>query len=171
MLEQLGRYCWFSLWKWNNEQTKDFPLFRDDCFFQSDDTVMTQRREQSWMAVADAMKKYGRMYPNAITVPGLTSGLRPTTVSLYNSFGNGSVMRFSVCLSEATTDELPSVRGNVWRNFQRWRITIQKRWAQWQRWCNLYVPLLGNNPAEVKRRIKERIEKEYGIRTFSKRWN
>ena len=29
-----------SVYEWHNIKTKDFPLFRDDCFF-TDDTVMT----------------------------------------------------------------------------------------------------------------------------------
>ena len=29
-----------SVYEWNNIKTKDFPLFRKDCFF-TDDTVMT----------------------------------------------------------------------------------------------------------------------------------
>lgn len=29
-----------SVYEWNNIKTKEFPLFRDDCFF-TDDTVMT----------------------------------------------------------------------------------------------------------------------------------
>ena len=29
-----------SVYEWNNIKTKDFPLFREDCFF-TDDTVMT----------------------------------------------------------------------------------------------------------------------------------
>ena len=28
-----------SVYEWNNIKTKDFPLFRDDCFF-TDDTVI-----------------------------------------------------------------------------------------------------------------------------------
>jgi ADP-ribosylglycohydrolase len=36
-----------SVYEWHNIKTKDFPLFRDDCFF-TDDTVMT-------IAVADAI--------------------------------------------------------------------------------------------------------------------
>ncbi len=35
-----------SVYEWHNIKTKDFPLFRDDCFF-TDDTVMT-------IAVAEA---------------------------------------------------------------------------------------------------------------------
>ena len=29
-----------SVYEWNNIKTKDFPLFREDCFF-TDDTIMT----------------------------------------------------------------------------------------------------------------------------------
>ena len=29
-----------SVYEWNNIKTKNFPLFREDCFF-TDDTVMT----------------------------------------------------------------------------------------------------------------------------------
>jgi ADP-ribosylglycohydrolase len=36
-----------SVYEWDNIKTKDFPLFRKDCFF-TDDTVMT-------IAVADAI--------------------------------------------------------------------------------------------------------------------
>ena len=36
-----------SVYEFHNIKTKDFPLFRDDCFF-TDDTVMT-------IAVADAI--------------------------------------------------------------------------------------------------------------------
>jgi ADP-ribosylglycohydrolase len=41
-----------SVYEWNNIKTKDFPLFRDDCFF-TDDTVMT-------VAIAEAIKKGGK---------------------------------------------------------------------------------------------------------------
>ena len=33
-----------SVYEWNNIKTKDFPLFREDCFF-TDDTVSPNR----WM--------------------------------------------------------------------------------------------------------------------------
>ncbi|MFR2113918.1 MAG: hypothetical protein ACLS5E_04255 [[Ruminococcus] lactaris] len=41
-----------SVYEWHNIKTKDFPLFRDDCFF-TDDTVMT-------CAVAEAVMNGGR---------------------------------------------------------------------------------------------------------------
>ena len=59
-----------SVYEWNNIKTKDFPLFRDDCFF-TDDTVMTCAVAEAVMNggrrddFIDAMKKYGRMYPDA----------------------------------------------------------------------------------------------------------
>ena len=59
-----------SVYEWNNIKMKDFPLFREDCFF-TDDTVMTCAVAEAIMeggtrdAFIDAMKKYGRMYPDA----------------------------------------------------------------------------------------------------------
>ena len=41
-----------SVYEWNNIKTKDFPLFREDCFF-TDDTVMT-------CAVAEAIMNGGQ---------------------------------------------------------------------------------------------------------------
>jgi len=31
-----------SVYEWNNIKTKDFPLFREDCFF-TDDTIRSNR--------------------------------------------------------------------------------------------------------------------------------
>lgn len=42
-----------SVYEWNNIKTKDFPLFRKDCFF-TDDTVMT-------CAVAEAIMNGGQV--------------------------------------------------------------------------------------------------------------
>jgi hypothetical protein len=42
-----------SVYEWDNIKTKDFPLFREDCFF-TDDTVMT-------VAVADAIMQGERI--------------------------------------------------------------------------------------------------------------
>ena len=59
-----------SVYEWNNIKTKDFPLFRDDCFF-TDDTVITCAVAEAIMNggqkddFIDSMKKYGRMYPDA----------------------------------------------------------------------------------------------------------
>lgn len=107
-----------SVYEWHNIKTKDFPLFRDDCFF-TDDTVMT-------VAVADAimkgkretfgggfdahdgmvvtkelfinsMKKWGRMYPDAGYGGRFGAWLLSDSQEPYNSWGNGSAMRVSPC--------------------------------------------------------------------------
>ena len=58
-----------SVYEWNNIKTKVFPFFQDKCCF-TDDTVMTIAVAEALMNggekddFIDAMKKYGRMYPN-----------------------------------------------------------------------------------------------------------
>ena len=55
-----------SIYEWNNIKTKEFPLFRDNCFF-TDDTVMTCAVADAIMKggsrddFIDSMKRYGRM--------------------------------------------------------------------------------------------------------------
>ena len=59
-----------SVYEWHNIKKKDFPLFRDDCFF-TDDTVMTVATADALMNggekndFIDASKKWGRLYPSA----------------------------------------------------------------------------------------------------------
>jgi len=89
-----------SVYEWDNIKSKDFPLFRKDCYF-TDDTVMT-------LAVAEgllhggraedfisAMKKYGRLYPDAGYGGRFGSWLMSEDSAPYNSWGNGSAMRVS----------------------------------------------------------------------------
>ncbi len=91
-----------SVYEWNNIKTKDFPLFRDDCFF-TDDTVMTCAVADAIMNggerenFVDSMKKYGRMYPNADYGARFASWLASDKSEPYYSFGNGSAMRVSPC--------------------------------------------------------------------------
>lgn len=91
-----------SVYEWNNIKTKEFPLFRDDCFF-TDDTVMTCAVAEAVMNggkrddFIDAMKKYGRMYPDAGYGGRFGSWLFSDTREAYNSYGNGSAMRVSPC--------------------------------------------------------------------------
>ncbi|SNL80668.1 hydrolase [Streptococcus pneumoniae] len=91
-----------SVYEWNNIKTKDFPLFRKDCFF-TDDTVMTCAVAEAIMNggqkddFIDAMKKYGRMYPNADYGARFNAWLNSDNREPYNSFGNGSAMRISPC--------------------------------------------------------------------------
>lgn len=107
-----------SVYEWDNIKTKDFPLFRDDCFF-TDDTVMTiavadaimqGEREMLGSGVSshgvilvsedlfiDSMKKWGRLYPNSGYGGHFRLWIRSDTREPYNSWGNGSAMRVSPC--------------------------------------------------------------------------
>lgn len=91
-----------SVYEWGNIKTKDFPLFREDCFF-TDDTVMTCAVAEAIMNggqkddFIDAMKKYGRMYPDAGYGARFNIWIQSNDCSPYNSFGNGSAMRVSPC--------------------------------------------------------------------------
>lgn len=87
-----------SVYEWNNIKTKEFPLFQDKCFF-TDDTVMTLAIAEGLInggekdAFIDAMKKYGRMYPNAGYGGRFGSWLFSNNRESYYSWGNGSAMR------------------------------------------------------------------------------
>lgn len=89
-----------SVYEWHNIKTKQFPLFRKDCFF-TDDTVMTVAVAEAVMNggsdkdFIDAMKKYGRMYPDAGYGGRFGSWLFSDSREPYNSWGNGSAMRVS----------------------------------------------------------------------------
>ena len=172
-----------SVYEWNNIKTKDFPLFRDDCFF-TDDTVMTCTVAEAIMNggqkdnFIDAMKKYGRMYPNADYGARFNRWLMTDNREPYNSFGNGSAMRVSPCawVMDATTDELPSdgkrlarLSAEVTHNHPE---GVKGAMATsdaifmcryyFGGYCSDYEQPINDYPTECKRRIKEYIEKEYG---------
>ena len=99
-----------SVYEWNNIKTKEFPLFREDCFF-TDDTVMTLAVADAIMQIdqqelwgpkaerifSDSMKKWGRLYPNAGYGGRFSQWLVSYDNQPYNSWGNGSAMRVSPC--------------------------------------------------------------------------
>ena len=91
-----------SIYEWNNIKTKDFPLFRDRCRY-TDDTVMTCAVAEGVMNggseddFIDALKKYGRMFPNAGYGGRFRHWLASGDREPYNSYGNGSAMRVSPC--------------------------------------------------------------------------
>ena len=91
-----------SVYEWRRIKTKDFPLFREACFF-TDDTVMTCAVAQAVMeggqrdAFIDAMKKYGRLYPGAGYGGRFGAWLFSESRAPYYSFGNGAAMRVSPC--------------------------------------------------------------------------
>lgn len=87
-----------SVYEWNNIKTKEFPLFQDKCFF-TDDTVMTIAVAEGLMNggekddFIDAMKKYGKMYPDAGYGGRFGSWLLTDSREPYHSWGNGAAMR------------------------------------------------------------------------------
>jgi ADP-ribosylglycohydrolase len=89
-----------SIYEWHNIKTKKFPLFGQNCEF-TDDTVMTIAVAEGLMnggAPEDyikAMKRLGRMYPNAGYGGHFRSWLFTDGRIPYNSWGNGSAMRVS----------------------------------------------------------------------------
>ncbi len=96
-----------SVYEWNNIKTKEFPLFRRDCFF-TDDTVMTIAVAEALLnggkedAFIDAMKKYGRLYPNSGYGGRFGAWINSDNRQPYNSWGNGSAMRVSPCAEFAS---------------------------------------------------------------------
>ena len=89
-----------SIYEWDNIKTKEFPLFGQNCEF-TDDTVMTIAIAEGLMNggapedFVEAMKRLGRMYPNAGYGGHFRRWLFSEDCSPYNSWGNGSAMRVS----------------------------------------------------------------------------
>ena len=169
-----------SVYEWDNIKTKNFPLFREDCFF-TDDTVMTCAVAEAIMNggqkddFIDAMKKYGRMYPNADYGARFNRWLMTDNREPYNSFGNGSAMRVSPCawVMEATTDELPSegkrlaqLSSEVTHNHPE-GVKGAMATADAIYMCRCFFD--SNNPTEIKRRVKNTSRKNMDM-TFLKRW-
>jgi ADP-ribosylglycohydrolase len=104
-----------SVYEWHNIKTKDFPLFRDDCFF-TDDTVMTIATADAIMNggeadnFIDAYKKWGRLYPDAGYGGRFGSWIHSDDRKPYNSWGNGSAMRVSPCAEYAFKSLYPGDR-------------------------------------------------------------
>jgi ADP-ribosylglycohydrolase len=89
-----------SVYEWNNIKTKEFQLFNPRCTF-TDDTVMTLAIAEGLMNgggaedFIQAMKKFGRLYPNSGYGGRFGSWLFSEDIHPYNSWGNGSAMRVS----------------------------------------------------------------------------
>ncbi len=175
-----------SVYEWDNIKTKDFPLFRDDCFF-TDDTVMTCAVAEAIMNggqkddFIDSMKKYGRMYPDAGYGARFDAWIHSNDRSPYNSFGNGSAMRVSPCAWAidcsfcARTGAWPSRRAlarlsaEVTHNHTE-GIKGAMATSDAIFMCRYYFggysgdygKPINDNPTEYKRLIKEHIEQEHG---------
>ena len=175
------------VYEWNNIKTKDFPLFRDDCFF-TDDTVMTCAVAEAVMNggekddFIDAMKKYGRMYPDAGYGSRFGAWLFSDNREPYNSFGNGSAMRVSPCAWVmdcgfcARTGMWPSngragarlsveVTHNHPEGIKGAMATADAIFMNRFYFGGYYIDYdkpINDDPEECKRRVKAHIEKEYG---------
>ena len=176
-----------SVYEWNNIKTKDFPLFREDCFF-TDDTVMTCAVAEAIMNggqkdnFIDAMKKYGRMYPDAGYGVRFDTWIHSDNREPYNSFGNGSAMRISPCgwvmdcgfyartgCWPSRTAALARLSAEVTHNHPE---GVKGAMATadaiflcryyFGGYCRDYGQPINDNLIECKRRIKEHIEKKYG---------
>ena len=175
-----------SVYEWNNIKTKDFPLFRENCFF-TDDTVMTCAVAEAVMIggrkddFIDAMKKYGRMYPDAGYGTRFSSWIDSDNREPYYSFGNGSAMRVSPCAwlmdcgfcartgmtpstrklarlsAEVTHNHLEGIKGAMATTDA---IFLCRYY--FGGYCGDYEQPINDNPTECKGQIKDYIEQEYG---------
>ena len=176
-----------SVYEFHNIKTKDFPLFREDCFF-TDDTVMTCAVAEAVMNggqredFIDAMKKYGRLYPDAGYGGRFRTWLFTDHREPYNSYGNGSAMRVSPCAwvmdcsVYARTGSLPSngrelarLSAEVTHNHPE-GIKGAMATADAIFLCRYYFggyygdgeQPISHDPAEIKKRIRAHIERVYG---------
>ena len=86
-----------SVYEWNNIKTKQFELFRPDCFF-TDDTVLTVALAESILTGTDytsLMRAYYRRYPEATYGLSFRGWAEAGDGKPYNSWGNGAAMRIS----------------------------------------------------------------------------
>jgi ADP-ribosylglycohydrolase len=178
-----------SVYEWHNIKTKDFPLFRDDCFF-TDDTVMTIAVADAIMQggktddFIDSMKKWGRKYPDAGYGGRFGSWLFSDNREPYNSWGNGSAMRVSPCAWKMDCGF--RARTGVWPSNGRERAKLSAEVTHNHPegikgalavtdaifMCRFYAGGYGDdigNPinerltlSEYKKQIKEHIEQEHG---------
>ncbi len=100
-----------SVYEWDNIKTIEFTLFKPDCFI-TDDSVMTLAVAQGLMKgggkedYVTAMKKYGRIYPEAGYGGHFYDWIFSAGSEPYNSWGNGSAMRVSPVAWVFDTEEV-----------------------------------------------------------------
>ncbi len=176
-----------SIYEWRNIKTKDFPLFQDICRF-TDDTVMTCAVAEGVMNggteddFIDAMKKYGRMYPNAGYGGRFFDWIFSSRREPYNSFGNGSAMRVSPCAWKMDCGFC--ARTGIWpvngRNTAERSAAVTHNHPEGIKgalavtdaiflcryyfggWAGDYERPIDDDPDEIKRRIRKQIEMVHG---------
>lgn len=86
-----------SVYEWDNMKSEEFPLFTEGSHF-TDDSVMTVALADALLRnldYAEAMKDWGRRYPDAGYGGNFSVWLKSEFSEPYNSWGNGSAMRVS----------------------------------------------------------------------------
>src|SRR5882672_239483 len=86
-----------SVYEWDRIKTKEFDLFRPDCFF-TDDTVLTVALAESILTGAEyasLMRTYYQRYPGAGYGGVFHGWARVPGSPPYNSWGDGAAMRIS----------------------------------------------------------------------------
>jgi ADP-ribosylglycohydrolase len=86
-----------SVYEWHNIKTTQFELFSSRCTF-TDDSVLTVALADSILSTQpypQKLKEYFRLYPYAGYGGSFRAWARSSSLSPYNSFGNGSAMRVS----------------------------------------------------------------------------
>jgi len=148
-----------SVYEWNNIKTKDFPFFNQRGFF-TDDTIMTIAVAEAILDggtpdnFADALKKYGKLYPEADYGSGFSRWLFSDTREPYNSWGNGSAMRVAPCgwfagsLEEA--ESLAETSAAVTHNHPEGIKGAQATAAA------IYLARTGNGKIEIKKYVETR---------------
>lgn len=150
-----------SVYEWSNIKTKEFPLFQEKCFF-TDDTVMTIAVAETLMNggekddFIDAMKKYGRMYPDAGYGGRFGAWLFSDSRESYHSWGNGSAMRTAAvgwCFdSLETTRGMAALAAGVTHDHPEGIKGAESTTSA------IFLARTGHSKAE----IKEYVEREFG---------
>jgi ADP-ribosylglycohydrolase len=86
-----------SVYEFNNHRSKDFPLWGPRCRF-TDDSVLTVALADTLLKNGDfaaAMRRYGKLYPDAGYGGMFRRWLGEPSMRPYGSFGNGAAMRIS----------------------------------------------------------------------------
>ena len=154
-----------SVYEWDNIKTKEFPFFRDDCFF-TDDTVMTCAVAEAIMNggerddFIDAMKKYGRLYPDAGYGIRFGTWISSEDREPYNSYKAYKIAKTS---AEVTHNHPEGIKGAMATVDA---IFLSRFFFGGHHFD--YGEAINDNPEECKHFIKYHIEKKYGYNLSKK---
>ena len=172
---------------------KSSHYFEKTAFF-TDDTVMTCAVAEAVMNggerddFIDAIKKYGRMYPDAGYGSRFEAWINSNDRKPYNSYGNGSAMRVSPCAWIMSCGF--SARTGCWSSnaYEHAKISAKVTYNHLEGikgamatvdaifMCRFYFggfcidhgEPINDNPKECKRLVKQHIERKYGYELSKK---